>query len=151
MSKNTLKLIADSKAEWVDLRFTDTKGKEQHVTVSASTVDESFFTDGKMFDGSSIAGWKPITESDTILMPDDSTSVLDVFSDDPLVILRCDIVEPSDGKGYEKDQDQLQKAEDFMRAEGIADEAFFGPEPEFFVFDDIRWSTDMQNVVPNFF
>ena len=109
MSKNTLKLIADSKAEWVDLRFTDTKGKEQHVTVSASTVDESFFSDGKMFDGSSIAGWKPINESDMILMPDDSTCVLDVFSDDPLVILRCDIVEPSDGKGYEKDPRSVAK------------------------------------------
>ena len=147
MSKNTLKLIADSKAEWVDLRFTDTKGKEQHVTVSANTVDESFFSDGKMFDGSSIAGWKPINESDMILMPDDSTSVLDVFSDDPLVILRCDIVEPSDGKGYEKDPRSVaKKAEDFMRSEGIADEAFFGPEPEFFVFDDIRWSTEMQKM-----
>jgi len=147
MSKNTLKLIADSKAEWVDLRFTDTKGKEQHVTVSANTVDESFFSDGKMFDGSSIAGWKPINESDMILMPDDSTCVLDVFSDDPLVILRCDIVEPSDGKGYEKDPRSVaKKAEDFMRSEGIADEAFFGPEPEFFVFDDIRWSTEMQKM-----
>ena len=147
MSKNTLKLIADSKAEWVDLRFTDTKGKEQHVTVSADTVDAGFFKTGKMFDGSSIAGWKPINESDMILMPDDSTSVLDVFSDDPLVILRCDIVEPSDGQGYEKDPRSVaKKAEAFMRSEGVADEAFFGPEPEFFVFDDIRWSTEMQKM-----
>ncbi len=147
MSKNTLKLIADSKAEWVDLRFTDTKGKEQHVTVSADTVDAGFFKTGKMFDGSSIAGWKPINESDMILMPDDSTSVLDVFSDDPLVILRCDIVEPSDGLGYEKDPRSVaKKAEAFMRSEGVADEAFFGPEPEFFVFDDIRWSTEMQKM-----
>ena len=100
-----------------------------------------------MFDGSSIAGWKPINESDMILMPDDSTSVLDVFSDDPLVILRCDIVEPSDGLGYEKDPRSVaKKAEAFMRSEGVADEAFFGPEPEFFVFDDIRWSTEMQKM-----
>ena len=113
MSKNTLKLIADSKAEWVDLRFTDTKGKEQHVTVSANTVDESFFSDGKMFDGSSIAGWKPINESDMILMPMIAPVFL-MFSDDPLVILRCDIVEPSDGKGYEKDPDQLRKKQKIL-------------------------------------
>ena len=99
MSERTLNLIKDNDIRWVDLRFTDTRGKEQHVSIPASQVDEDFFEDGKMFDGSSIAGWKGINESDMILMPDDSTSIIDPFTDDATAILRCDVVEPSTMQG----------------------------------------------------
>ena len=144
MSDQTLKLINDNDARWVDLRFTDTRGKEQHVTIPASEVDEDFFDGGKMFDGSSISGWKGINESDMILMPDDSTSVLDPFTDDATVILRCDIVEPSTMQGYERDPRSVaHRAEDYLKSTGIGDTAFFGNEPEFFVFDDVKWHADM--------
>src|SRR5690606_19228978 len=100
MSEKTLKLIKDNDVKWVDLRFCDTRGKEQHVTMPANKVDEDFFS-GWMFDGSSIAGWKGINESDMILVPDDSTAVLDPFTEDPQVNLTCDIVEPSTMQGYD--------------------------------------------------
>ncbi len=144
MSDQTLKLIKDSEATWVDLRFTDTKGKEQHVSIPTSEVKDDFFTEGKMFDGSSIAGWKGINESDMILMPDDSTSILDPFTDESTVIVRCNIVEPSTGEGYERDPRSIaQRAEAYLASTGYGDTAFFGPEPEFFVFDDIKWGADM--------
>ena len=144
MSEHTLKLINDSEARWVDLRFTDTKGKEQHVTIPASEVDEDFFEGGKMFDGSSIAGWKGINESDMILMPDDSASVLDPFTDDATVIVRCDIIEPDTMQGYDRDPRSIaRRAEEYLKSTGIGDTAFFGPEPEFFVFDDIKWHSDI--------
>ncbi|MEY3005983.1 MAG: hypothetical protein RI942_325, partial [Pseudomonadota bacterium] len=144
MSEHTLKLINDSEARWVDLRFTDTKGKEQHVTIPASEVDEDFFEGGKMFDGSSIAGWKGINESDMILMPDDSASVLDPFTDDATVIVRCDIIEPDTMQGYDRDPRSIaRRAEEYLKSTGIGDTAFFGPEPEFFVFDDIKWHADI--------
>jgi len=144
MSEQTLNLIQENEARWVDLRFTDTKGKEQHVSIPSKEVDEDFFTDGKMFDGSSIAGWKGINESDMILMPDDSTSVLDPFTDEPTVILRCNIVEPTTGQGYERDPRSIAlRAEEYLKSTGFGDAAFFGPEPEFFVFDDIKWGADM--------
>ncbi len=144
MSEQTLNLIKESEATWVDLRFTDTRGKEQHVSIPASELDEDFFEEGKMFDGSSISGWKGINESDMILMPDDSTSVLDPFTDDTTVILRCDIVEPSTMQGYERDPRSVaRRAEEFLKASGIGDTAYFGPEPEFFVFDDIKWHADI--------
>ncbi|WP_028886563.1 glutamate--ammonia ligase [Teredinibacter turnerae] len=144
MSEQTLNLIKENEVRWVDLRFTDTKGKEQHVTIPSSYVDEDFFTTGQMFDGSSISGWKGINESDMILMPDDSTSVLDPFTDEPTVILRCDIVEPSTGEGYERDPRSVAKrAEEYLKSTGLGDTAFFGPEPEFFIFDDIKWGQDM--------
>ena len=143
-AKDVLKLIKDNEVRYVDLRFVDTKGKEQHVTIPASTVDEDMFEDGKMFDGSSIAGWKHINESDMILMPDASTAVLDPFFDDVTLIIRCDIIEPADMKGYERDPRSIAKrAEAYMKSTGIADTALFGPENEFFVFDDIRWHADM--------
>ncbi|MDG1938517.1 MAG: glutamine synthetase beta-grasp domain-containing protein, partial [Pseudomonadales bacterium] len=103
MSENTLKLIKENEVTWVDLRFTDTKGKEQHVSIPSSEVDEGFFEDGKMFDGSSIAGWKGINESDMIMMPDDATAVMDPFTDEATLNLRCSIVEPMTGQGYERD------------------------------------------------
>ena len=144
MSERTLDLINNTDARWVDLRFTDTKGKEQHVSIPASTVDEDFFEVGKMFDGSSIAGWKGINESDMILMPDDNTATADPFTDDPTVILRCDIVEPTTMQGYERDPRSIAKrAEAYLTATGIGDSAFFGPEPEFFVFEDVKWRADM--------
>ena len=144
MSEKTLNLIKESEARWVDLRFTDTKGKEQHVSIPAKEVDEDFFENGQMFDGSSIAGWKGINESDMILMPDDSTAVLDPFTDEPTVIVRMDIVEPSTMQGYERDPRSVAKrAEAYLQTTGLGDTAFFGPEPEFFVFDDIKWGSDM--------
>ena len=144
MSEHTLSLINDNDVRWVDLRFTDTKGKEQHVSIPASVVNEDFFEAGKMFDGSSIAGWKGINESDMILMPDDSTAILDPFTDDPTVILRCDIVEPTTMQGYDRDPRSVaKKAEAYLTSTGLGDTAFFGPEPEFFLFEDVKWHTDM--------
>ncbi len=144
MASNVLKMIKDNEVKFVDLRFTDTRGKEQHVSMPASTVDEEFFTDGKMFDGSSIAGWKGINESDMVLMPEPDTAVLDPFSDEVSLNIRCDILEPSTMQGYERDPRSLAKrAEAYLKSTGIADTAYFGPEPEFFVLDDVRWGADM--------
>ncbi|SEG61537.1 glutamate--ammonia ligase [Marinobacterium lutimaris] len=144
MSEKTLNLIKESEARWVDLRFTDSKGKEQHLTLPVTEVGEDFFEEGKMFDGSSIAGWKGINDSDMILMPDDSASLLDPFSEDATVIVRCDIVEPMTGLGYERDPRSVAKrAEEYLKSTGIADSAMFGPEPEFFVFDSVEWHTNM--------
>jgi glutamine synthetase len=144
MSEKTLNLIKESEARWVDLRFTDSKGKEQHLTLPVTEIDEDFFEEGKMFDGSSIAGWKGINDSDMILMPDDSASLLDPFSEDATVIVRCDIVEPMTGLGYERDPRSVAKrAEEYLKSTGIADTAMFGPEPEFFVFDSVEWHADM--------
>ncbi len=143
-AKDVLKLIKDSGAKFFDFRFTDTHGKEQHVTVPAHTIDEDVFTEGKMFDGSSIEGWKGINESDMILMPDASTAVLDPFSDEPMVNITCDIVEPSTMQGYERDPRSVaRRAEEFLKSTGIGDSALFGPEPEFFIFDDVRWGSNM--------
>ncbi|MBU0499704.1 MAG: glutamate--ammonia ligase [Gammaproteobacteria bacterium] len=143
MSK-VLDIIKEHEVRFVDFRFTDTRGKEQHVTVPAHTVDEDVFTDGKMFDGSSIAGWKGINESDMILMPDQNTAVLDPFTDETTLNICCDILEPSTMQGYERDPRSVAKrAEEYLKSTGIADVAYFGPEPEFFVLDDIRWGADM--------
>ncbi|MEA1889690.1 MAG: glutamate--ammonia ligase [Pseudomonadota bacterium] len=145
MSAEILNTIKDNGVKFVDFRFTDTHGKEQHVSVPSHTVDESTFEDGKMFDGSSIAGWKGINESDMILMPDPSTAVMDPFFDDPTLIIRCDILEPATGEGYERDPRSIaHRAEAYLKSTGIADTAYFGPEPEFFVFDDVRWGNTMQ-------
>ena len=141
---DVISLIKEKEAKFVDLRFTDTKGKEQHVTVPAKAADESFFEDGKMFDGSSISGWKGINESDMILMPDPDSAVLDIFTDDATINIRCDVVEPSTGEAYNRDPRSLAKrAEEYLQSTGIADQAFFGPENEFFVFDDVRYNHDV--------
>ncbi|MFZ5654941.1 MAG: glutamate--ammonia ligase [Pseudomonadota bacterium] len=143
MSK-TLELIKEAEARWIDLRFTDTKGKEQHVSMPSSEVNDRFFEDGKMFDGSSIAGWKGINESDMILMPDDASAILDPFTDDPTVIIRCNIVEPATMQGYSRDPRSIaQRAEEYLISTGIADKVLFGPEPEFFVFDQVKWGASM--------
>ena len=145
MSAEILKMIEENGVKFIDFRFTDTHGKEQHVSVPAHTMDESVFEEGKMFDGSSIAGWKGINESDMILMPDDSTAVMDPFFDDPTLIIRCDILEPATGEGYERDPRSIaHRAEAYLKSTGVADAAYFGPEPEFFVFDDVRWGNTMQ-------
>ena len=144
MASKALKMIKDNDVKFVDLRFTDTRGKEQHVTLPSSVVGEDMFKDGKMFDGSSIAGWKGINESDMILMPDEDTLVMDPFSDENTLIVRCDILEPTTMQGYERDPRSVAKrAEAYLQSTGIADVAYFGPEPEFFVLDDVRWNADM--------
>lgn len=138
---DVLSLLKDKEVKFVDLRFTDTKGKEQHVTVPAHTVDDSFFEDGKMFDGSSIAGWKSINESDMILMPDAASLVVDIFSEDVTVNIRCDVVEPSTMQGYNRcPRSTAIRAEEYLKSTGIADTAFFGPENEFFVFDNVKFN-----------
>ena len=144
-STDILKQLKEKNVKFVDLRFTDTRGKEQHVTVPSHVVDEGFFEDGKMFDGSSISGWKGINESDMILMPDIPTAVLDIFSEEATLNIRCDVVEPMTMQGYGRcPRSAAERAEAYMRSTGIADEAFFGPENEFFVFDDVRWGNTMQ-------
>jgi glutamine synthetase len=144
---DALNAIKESKAKFVDFRFTDTHGKEHHVSVPASTVDEDTFEEGKMFDGSSIAGWKGINESDMILMPDPASLVIDPFMQDTTINLRCDIIEPATMQGYDLDPRSIAKrAEAYLKSTGVGDTAFFGPEPEFFVFDSVRWNNEMGDV-----
>ena len=144
MSDHVLKMIKENNIKFVDFRFTDTHGKEQHVSVPAKTIDSLTFRDGKMFDGSSIAGWKGINDSDMIIMPDSSTAVLDPFTDEATLIITCDIVEPSTMQGYERDPRSVAKrAIKYLQATGIGDEAYFGPEPEFFILDDVRWGSSI--------
>lgn len=144
MSEKTLKLIEENDVKWIDMRFTDTKGKEQHVTIPVHQMGDDFFEDGKMFDGSSIAGWKGINESDMIMRPDDHASVMDPFAEEPTLIVRCDIVEPATGQGYERDPRSVaRRAEEYLKSTGIADTAMFGPEPEFFIFDEVHFHSDM--------
>ncbi len=144
MASKVLKMIKDNEVKFVDFRFTDTRGKEQHVSVPSHTVDEDVFTDGKMFDGSSIAGWKGINESDMILMPEPDTAILDPFTDEVTLNIRCDILEPSTMEGYERDPRSVAKrAEAYLQSTGVGDTAYFGPEPEFFILDDVRWGSDM--------
>jgi glutamine synthetase len=139
-----LSLIKEKQVKFADLRFTDTRGKEQHVSVPARLVNEDFFTDGKMFDGSSIAGWKGINESDMILMPDPDTAVIDPFFEETTLLLRCDVVEPTTMQGYERDPRSIAKrAEAYLKSTGIADSVLFGPENEFFIFDSVRMGSGM--------
>ncbi len=138
-------LIKEKDVKFIDFRFTDTKGKEQHVTIPARYVDEDLFEEGKMFDGSSIAGWKGINESDMILLPDAASAVIDIFSEDTTMNLRCNVIEPATMQGYDRCPRSLaERAEAYLKSTGIADAAYFGPENEFFVFDDVRWDDSMQ-------
>src|ERR1700730_4826758 len=124
-------MISEQTVEYVYLRFTDPRGKWQHTAQHVSTIEEEVFRDGIMFDGSSIAGWKAINESDMILMPDPDTAVMDPFSAKPSLILFCDIVEPSTGQPYNRDpRSTAKKAEAYLNASGVGDTAFFGPEAE---------------------
>jgi len=144
MSNKVLDLIKENEAEWVDFRFTDTRGKEQHVSFPAHTVDESTFIDGKMFDGSSVAGWKGIEASDMILLPDPETAFMDPFFSAPTVVVTCDVIEPSTMQGYERDPRSIaRRAEEYLKSTGIGDTAYFGPEPEFFIFDEVKFDIDM--------
>ncbi len=141
---DVLKLIKEQGIKFVDLRFTDTRGKEQHVGVPVSHFDEEKFEVGHAFDGSSIAGWKGIQASDMLLLPDPDSAYVDPFFDEPTLVLTCDVIEPSDGKGYDRDPRSIAKrAEAYLKSTGIGDTAFFGPEPEFFIFDSVQWHVDM--------
>ncbi|ADM08555.1 glutamine synthetase I [Parvularcula bermudensis HTCC2503] len=145
--KDVLKKIKDEDIQYVDLRFTDPKGKWQHVTFDKSMVDEELFEDGTMFDGSSIAGWKAINESDMILMPDAETAIVDPFFAQPTLSIICDILEPSTGQPYSRDPRTTAKAaEAYLKSSGIGDTAYFGPEAEFFIFEDVRISTEQNNM-----
>ena len=139
-AQHVLDLIQEHEVEFVDLRFADMLGVHHHVTFPAHAIDESTFEDGKMFDGSSITGWKGINESDMILMPDASTAFMDPFFEDSTMVITCDVIEPSTMQGYSRDPRSIAKrGEAYLKSTGIADTAFFGPEPEFFIFDSVRW------------
>jgi glutamine synthetase type I len=141
---DVMKMVKDNEVKFVDFRFTDTRGKEQHVSVPVSAFDEDKFQSGHAFDGSSIAGWKGIEASDMLLMPDPGTANIDPFFEEPTLILSCDVLEPGDGKPYERDPRSLAKrAEAYLKSSGVGDLAYFGPEPEFFIFDQVRWNVDM--------
>jgi len=144
--KDVLKRIKDEDIKYVDLRFTDPRGKWQHVTFDIALVDEEMFSEGTMFDGSSIAGWKAINESDMLLMLDPSTATLDPFFAAPTLSIVCDVLEPMTGEPYNRDPRGIaKKAEAYLKTTGIGDTAFFGPEAEFFVFDDVRFKADPYN------
>lgn len=144
MYTEILDKITQENIKYVDLRFTDSAGKEHHFTVPSSQVDEDLFESGKMFDGSSIAGWKAINESDMVLMPDPEAAFIDPFFNDKTLNISCDIIEPATLQAYSRDPRTLAKrAEAYLKSTGIADSAYFGPENEFFVFDDIRFKNDM--------
>ncbi|RJX34102.1 MAG: type I glutamate--ammonia ligase [Oxalobacter sp.] len=141
---DVLKMAKDNEVKFVDFRFTDTRGKEQHVTVPASHFDMDKFEFGHAFDGSSIAGWKGIEASDMLLIPDPNTANIDPFFEETTLFMQCDVIEPSDGKGYDRDPRSIAKrAESYLKSTGLGDTAYFGPEPEFFVFDGVRWGNDM--------
>ena len=151
MSAETIrKMITENEVDFVDLRFCDTAGKEQHVSMPASMADEDFFEEGKMFDGSSIKGWKGINESDMVLMPDLESAVMDPFMEHSTLVLRCDVLEPDTMEGYNRCPRSLAKrAEAYLQSSGVADAAYFGPEPEFFVFDSVSFGTDMHSTFYN--
>jgi len=141
---DVMSMVKEHEIKFVDFRFTDTRGKEHHVSVPVSAFDEDKFDAGHPFDGSSIAGWKGIEASDMLLMPDPNTANVDPFFEEPTLILSCDVIDPADHKPYERDPRSLAKrAEAYLKASGLGDTAYFGPEPEFFIFDGVRWGNDM--------
>ena len=143
-SKNILKLMKDKQVEFVDLRFTDPRGKLQHVTMDATVVDDDLLNDGVFFDGSSIAGWKAINQSDMLLKPDLTRPIIDPFNSHTTLNIFCDILDAVKKDPYERDpRGTAKKAEDYLKKSGIGDKSYFGPEPEFFVFDDVRFKNDM--------
>ena len=145
--KDVLDLMKTEEVEYVDVRFTDPKGKLQHVTLVADLVDEDFFEEGFMFDGSSIAGWKSIDQSDMKLMPDASSAYIDPFYAEKTLCVHCNVVEPDTGEPYARDpRGTAVKAEAYLKSSGIGDAAYFGPEAEFFLFDDVRYSVTPQKV-----
>jgi len=145
--KDVLDLMKTEEVEYVDVRFTDPKGKLQHVTLVADLVDEDFFEEGFMFDGSSIAGWKSIDQSDMKLMPDAASAYIDPFYAEKTLCVHCNVVEPDTGEPYARDpRGTALKAEAYLKSSGIGDTAYFGPEAEFFLFDDVRYSVTPQKV-----
>ena len=146
-AENILKKILDEEVAYVDLRFTDPKGKLQHVTLMSDQVDKDFLTDGFMFDGSSIAGWKSIDQSDMKLMPDVNTNYIDPFYAEKTLCIHCSVLEPDTNEPYDRDpRGTAQKAEAYLKSTGIGDVSYFGPEAEFFLFDDVRFSVEMNKV-----
>lgn len=144
---DVMALIKENEVKFVDFRFTDTRGKEQHVTVPISAFDEDKFQSGQAFDGSSIAGWKGIEASDMLLIPDPDTANIDPFFQEPTLILTCDVIDPADGTPYDRDPRSIaRRAESYLKASGLGDTAYFGPEPEFFIFDGVRWENSMGRV-----
>ncbi len=142
--ESVLKLIKDREIEFVDLRFADMLGKQHHITFPAKSIDESLFEDGRMFDGSSIAGWKGINESDMVLLPDPDSAYVDPFAEHATLVLVCDVLEPATMQAYTRcPRSAARRAEAFIKSSGIADVGFFGPEPEFFIFDSVRWQNGM--------
>ena len=145
-AKDVLKAIKDNDVKYVDLRFTDPRGKWQHVTFDQSLIDEDAMADGLMFDGSSIAGWRAINESDMTLMPDPTSACMDPFFAASTMVINCDILDPASGQPYNRDPRGIsKKAEAYLKSTGIGDTVFFGPEAEFFVFDDVRFKADPYN------
>src|SRR6187455_3222643 len=145
-AKDVLKSIKDNDVKYVDLRFTDPRGKWQHVTFDISMIDEEIFAEGTMFDGSSIAGWKAINESDMCLMPDPVTATIDPFFAETTMVIVCDVLEPTTGEPYNRDpRGMAKKAEAMVKSMGVGDTVFVGPEAEFFVFDDVRFSANPYN------
>jgi len=143
-AEEVLKMAKENEVKFVDFRFADTRGKEQHVTVPVSQFGMDKFESGHAFDGSSIAGWKGIEASDMLLMPDPNTANIDPFMEETTLFMQCDVIEPSDGKGYDRDPRSIAKrAEAYLKSSGLGDTAYFGPEPEFFIFDGVRWKVDM--------
>jgi glutamine synthetase len=143
---DVMRVVKEREIKYVDLRFTDPRGRWQHLTMTADFIDEDSFTDGIMFDGSSIAGWKVINESDMALIPDANTAVIDPFAAQTALILFCDVMEPSTGQPYNRDPRSVaKKAEAYLGSTGIGDTAFFGAEAEFFVFDDVRYDVQMNS------
>ena len=142
-----VKKIKDEEIAYVDIRFTDPRGKMQHVTAISDLIDEDWFTDGWMFDGSSIAGWKSIDKSDMKLMPDCDSAMIDPFYAEKTMSIFCTVCEPDTGELYERDpRATAQKAEKYLVDSGIGDTSFWGPEAEFFLFDDVRFSVEMNKV-----
>ena len=142
---DVMKLVKEKECTFVDFRFVDTKGKEQHTSVPISHFNEDKFESGHAFDGSSIAGWKGIEASDMLLMPDPTAAYIDPFYEEPTLVITCDVIEPSDGKGYDRDPRSIAKrAEAYLKGTGLGDTAYFGPEPEFFIFDGVRWGDNMK-------
>ncbi|KCZ94586.1 type I glutamate--ammonia ligase [Hyphomonas johnsonii] len=143
MADKLIKLMKDEDVQYVDLRFTDPRGKMQHVTFHKNMVGDDFFSEGQMFDGSSVAGWKAINESDMLLMPDQDSAMIDPFFQQTTLAVMCDVLDPVSGQAYNRDpRTTAKKAEAYVKAAGVGDTVFFGPEAEFFVFDDVRWSVE---------
>ena len=144
MTKKVLDMIKENDVQYVDFRFTDPRGKWQHISQHVSTIDEELLTEGIMFDGSSIEGWKDISESDMNLVPDLDTAVMDPFAAQPLLVMFCDVIEPTTGQPYSRDpRSTARRAEAYLKSGGFGDKAYFGPEAEFFVFDDVRFEATM--------